>query len=298
MNLPVIERKTLRHLLDRYIQEFTPLKAKTTQVDEKAYAKFLKREFAYIYLDQLTPGLISQKLLKWRKQSGGRTINRRLALLSSAFDKGIYIWKWCQENPVKHIPREKEIKRVKFFIESEFEIIFEALPEWLKPIIVFAKNTGLRLGNIANLRWVQVDLEQRFITIEDNEMKNNNNLGIPLNNVSFNILNHFYQNKKGQFVFCRDNGKPYTRWGISQRFKKTCVKVKLSGYRFHDLRHDFCSKLVQKGANLYKVMALAGHKDIASTQRYAHLRRDDLRESIELLNIDESKLLYPEKDGM
>jgi len=295
MPFPIIERKTLRHLLNRYLQEFTPLKAKTTQADEKAYAKFLKREFTYMYLDQVTSGVISTALLKWRKQSGGRTINRRLALLSSAFDKGIHIWKWCEENPLKHIPREKEVKRVKYFIESEFEIIFQALPEWLKPIILFAKNTGLRLGNISRLRWIHIDLEQRFINIMDNEMKNNRSLGVPMNNVAFNIINHFAQNKKGKFVFCRDNGVSYTRWGISQRFKKTCVKVKLSDYRFHDLRHDFCSKLVQKGADLYKVMALAGHKDIASTQRYAHLRREDLRDSVKLLDADESKLFYPEE---
>ena len=129
-------------------------------------------------------------------------------------------------------------------------------------------------------------------------MKNNRSLGVPMNNVAFNILNHFAQNKKGRFVFCRDNGTPYTRWGISQRFKKTCVKVKLSDYRFHDLRHDFCSKLVQKGADLYKVMALAGHKDIVSTQRYAHLRREDLRDSVKLLDADESKLFYPEDNGV
>ena len=290
----IIERKTLCQLIDRYLQEFTPLKAKTTQADEKTYAKFLKREFSYIYLDQLTSDLIARKLLQWRRVKGKRTINRKLALLSSAFDKGILIWKWCDENPVKHIPREKEVKRVKYFIESEFNIIFEALPVWLKPVILFAKNTGLRLANVTNLRWAQVDLELKFITIADKEMKNNASLGIPMNNVSFNILNYLAQHKKGPFVFCRDSGKPYTRWGISQRFKKTCVKVKLSEYRFHDLRHDFCSKLVQKGANLYKVMALAGHKDIGSTQRYAHLRRDDLRESVELLNADDSQLLYPE----
>lgn len=294
MSGTIIKRRTLVELLKRYLKEYSCRNAKSTQADEKCYARFLKKEFNRMYIDEITSDVLASKVAAWRKVKGNRTINRKLALLSSSFDKGMKIWAWCDNNPVKDIPREKEVKRVVFFPDKDFEKIFKALPTWLKPIILIAKNTGLRLANVVFLRWDQVDLEQNFITILDTEMKNNHSLGVPLNNIASNVLNHLAKNKRGKFVFCRENGKPYTRWGASQRFKKTCVKVKLPEYRFHDLRHDFCSKLVQKGADLYKVMALAGHKDIASTQRYAHLRRDDLRDSIELLNSDDLLYLYPE----
>lgn len=289
-----IRRRTLAKLLNRYLKEYSTRNAKSTQRDEKCYARFLKKEFKAMYLDQITSDLLATKVAAWRKVKGNRTINRKLALLSSSFDKGMKIWGWCDNNPVKNIPREKEIKRVVFFPDHDFKIIFTALPSWLKPIVLLAKNTGLRLANVVFLRWDQVELEQNFITILDTEMKNNHSLGIPLNNISSNILNHLAKNKRGKFVFCRENGKRYSRWGVSQRFKRTCVQVKLPDYRFHDLRHDFCSKLVQKGANLYKVMALAGHKDISSTQRYAHLRREDLRDSIELLDSADPLYLFPD----
>jgi len=292
------KRRTLAKLLNRYIREYSTRKAKTTLRDEKCYARFLKNEFKRMYIDEITSDFLASKVLGWRNAKGKRTFNRNLALLSSAFDKGMQIWGWCDHNPVKFIPREKEVQRVMFFPDHDFEIIFKALPSWLKPIILVAKNTGLRLANVAFLRWEQVELEQKFITILDKEMKNNRSLGIPLNNIVSNVLNHLSKNKKGKFVFCWQNGKPYTRWGISQRFKKTCVEVNLQKYRFHDLRHDFCSQLVQKGANLFKVKELAGHKDIASTQRYAHLRREDLRSDVELLNSDNPLYLYPEENGV
>jgi site-specific recombinase XerD len=65
---------------------------------------------------------------------------------------------------------------------------------------------------------------------------------------------------------------------------KPFVEAGIKNFRFHDLRHDFCSKLVQKGADLYSVAGLAGHKDIKTTQRYAHLSPEKLRSTIQKLN--------------
>ena len=55
-------------------------------------------------------------------------------------------------------------------------------------------------------------------------------------------------------------------------------------FRFHNLRHDFCSKLVQSGVDLYTVIELAGHKDITTTQRYAHLSRAKLKKAVSVLD--------------
>ncbi|MDP6527511.1 MAG: tyrosine-type recombinase/integrase [Candidatus Pacebacteria bacterium] len=55
-------------------------------------------------------------------------------------------------------------------------------------------------------------------------------------------------------------------------------------FRFHDLRHDFCSRLVQSGQPLHVVSELAGHQDIKTTQRYAHLSPEVKRQAISALD--------------
>jgi site-specific recombinase XerD len=78
--------------------------------------------------------------------------------------------------------------------------------------------------------------------------------------------------------------KPYTKWGVYQAFKKACKKAGYPDYRFHDLRHDFCSKLVQAGVDIYTVKELAGHKDVTTTQRYAHLNPERLKQGVSVLD--------------
>ena len=66
-------------------------------------------------------------------------------------------------------------------------------------------------------------------------------------------------------------------------FKRACKRAGIVDFRFHDLRHDFASRLVQRKNELYVVQHLLGHRDSRMTQRYAHLRVDDLRDAVETL---------------
>ena len=71
--------------------------------------------------------------------------------------------------------------------------------------------------------------------------------------------------------------------GVYQAFKKACIKANLPDFRFHDLRHDFCSKLVQAGVGLCTAKELAGHKDITTPQHYAHLSKAKFKDDIAVL---------------
>jgi integrase len=282
--------RTFEELIKRYLDEVTPGKKPGTQRDDRRYAQNWFDYFGDCLLNEITSDLITKYVQKRKSEVGPSSINRELSFLSAAFSKAIRLWGWHKENPVSCVPREKEKKRVEYFSNEEFSEIYGQLADWVKPIVIFGKNTGLRLSNLANLRWNQVNLAAKAVYLDAEEMKNSKSLGIPLNEQALDVL--LNQQKVGRlqsvYVFSKANGKPYTHWGISSAFKKACIKAGCSNYRFHDLRHDFCSKLVQSGVDIYTVKELAGHKDITTTQRYSHLSPERLRKAVDVLDYHSS----------
>ena len=139
-------------------------------------------------------------------------------------------------------------------------------------------------------------MDNRRIMLGGKEMKSGKSLGIPLNDTAFKVLQDANKKKRKEvaYVFYRPlpkrpkptskGGEPYTGWGVSKAFKKACIAAGHPTYRFHDLRHDFCSKLVQKGVEIFAVKELAGHKSISSTLRYAHLNPDRLKDAVSVLD--------------
>ncbi|MBI5099073.1 MAG: tyrosine-type recombinase/integrase [Nitrospirae bacterium] len=68
------------------------------------------------------------------------------------------------------------------------------------------------------------------------------------------------------------------------KFIRSVKESGIKHFRFHDLRHTFATRLVQRGVDLYKVAKLLGHKDITTTQRYAHHYPESLRDGVEILD--------------
>ena len=121
---------------------------------------------------------------------------------------------------------------------------------------------------------------------------------VPMTDNVHNILKMLYMDKENGYVFgYGKNGKPFNRSWVSKSFRDTCKETGIKDFRFHDLRHDFCSKLVQKGADLYSVAGLAGHKDIKTIQRYAHLSPEKLRSTIQILNSGDNLATVDENEN-
>jgi integrase len=155
---------------------------------------------------------------------------------------------------------------------------------WLKSVVIVARETGLRLSNVCHLTWKQTDLFKRCIEIE--KTKNGKPVWIPMSESAYAELTQLsrVRDLKSDRVFMVD-GKPINRNWVSHVFKKTCLRAGVENFRFHDLRHDFCSRLIQAGQPLHVVAELAGHEDLSTTQRYAHLSPEMKRKAISSLDV-------------
>ena len=183
----------------------------------------------------------------------------------------------------------------------------------VRDVAVFAFGTGMRLNEIVNLRWKNVNLATRIITVGDEDFttKGRNQRYIPISDEVFEVLTRIKtpsfilplikgekmkeapsfilpfikEEKINGFVFAKLNGEPFTGDYFSKRFKRACKSAGIDkSIHFHSLRHSFASNLAQKGVNLYTIKELLGHSSITTTEIYSHLNMDSLKEAIETLN--------------
>jgi len=282
--------KTFKELMEKYIVEHSPKKSPKQHIRDKSSLGHLSPYFEGFALTEITPKMINEyKVKRYGEKAAPGTINRELNLMRHAFSMAVKEWEWVKDNPVKRVSMEKEPPgRVRYLTDEEFQKLHSSCPDWLKPIVMVARHTGLRRENILSLTWKQVDIWKRLIVIE--HTKNGERLGLPLNDTLIDLFRRLSKVRhiRSSYVFCRPDGNRYAE--IKRAFKNALEKSRIENFRFHDLRHSFASALVQKGVDLYQVQRLLGHKDSRMTQRYAHLAPENLRDAV--LKLDK---VMPEK---
>jgi integrase len=163
---------------------------------------------------------------------------------------------------------------------------------WLRPYVVIALETGLRLSNICDLTWEEVNMSNRMIIISAEKMKNRDYIGLPISEDAYNTFRDLQRVRSiSSFVF-HDNGEKLYSVKVQRAFRKVLKKAGIDDFRFHDLRHSFASSLVQSGVDIYAVQKLLGHKDSRMTQRYSHLSVEYLREAISRKKKSATNLLH------
>ncbi|MFQ5456078.1 MAG: site-specific integrase, partial [Nitrospirota bacterium] len=125
---------------------------------------------------------------------------------------------------------------------------------------------------------------RKAITIE--QTKNGERLGLPICDRLMKTLSELkkVQHIHSHFVFHNTDGTKINKMRINRAFKLACRKAGIDNFRWHDLRHDFASQLVQGGVDLFRVQKLLGHKDGRMTQRYAHLTPENLQSTVSVFD--------------
>lgn len=283
------KRRTLKEMIERYEREYTESKGYYQKRRDKSVFKPL---YAFLgencTLEDVENKIGGYEMFRKSKVKPG-TILKELGLLRRIFNIARKQWKWKISNPVSEIELPKvNNNRVRYLDQDEHERLFKALDKieekWLKPFVTLALETGLRLSNLCNLVWPEVNMFSRMIMIDAVKMKNKDNIGIPLTDHAYDMLRELQKVQCISHYVFHDNGEKHYYVKAQRTFKKALSSAKIANFHFHDLRHTFASRLVQSGVDIYAVQKLLGHRDGRMTQRYAHISSEYLREAISKLN--------------
>jgi len=160
---------------------------------------------------------------------------------------------------------------------------------WLADMVHLVLMTGMRLGEVCNLQWADVDLRARLLRIRS---KNGwqpkagvDSDVIALADDAIVLLNGLP--RTSLYVFPAEDGGPrYTSY-VSKFFK---IQVRRAGFdarvHFHTLRHTFATLLLRSGVGIYEVSKLMRHRSVTTTQIYLHILGSELHESVNRLKID------------
>jgi integrase len=278
---------TFEDLMEKYMVEYSAInKAPRTHERDKSLKKHLIGFFGRLPLAEITPKLIAEyKAMRRIEGAAPQTINNETSLMSHAFNLAIKQWEWINDNPLKRVSKEKTRNQVERWLTlDEEEKLLASAPDWLKQIIIFAINTGLREGEILNLAWPQVDLTRKTLTIL--EQKNRSKDTLPLNRTAWEVLKkrEAFKNERTELVFFTGNATSINRRNLLRVFYAAVKKAGIQKVRFHDLRHTFATRLVQVGVDVYTVQKLGRWKTISMVMRYAHHYPESLRSGVNALD--------------
>ncbi len=288
------KRRTFEELRDRYMSEYAiPNKMQRT-IEKDGYSfKRLTEFFGGCTLAEISPQKIAD-YKKHRREAGIKTatLARELELLRAALNIAVREWEWIEINPFWKVKIEQpKGHKERWLTHDEEEKLIKAAPAWLKDIITFALNTGMRREEIVSLKWPQVDLSRRTVTLI--ETKNGEIRTLPLNPTACELLTRINRGRNGsEYVFPSETGSKRNGRNVLRAIYSAKVKSGIDHVCVHDLRHTFASRVSQAGIDLYSNSKLMGHKSTKMTTRYAHHNPESLRPAVEALEKTRSEICY------
>ncbi len=287
--LGILEEKKI--LFDEYAGKYLDYckvnKASSTyERHEKCCVKRLSQAFTGKYLYSITPVMIEKYKADRLQNVTPATVNRELACLKYMYTKVIE-WGSVKKNPTKTVKLLKEPPgRLRYLKPDEVDALLKVCANHLRPIVITALNTGMRKAEILNLKWNELDLGNRKITVANS--KNNEKRVIPINQTLYNELSVLTKTPMHEHVFLGKNGLPLE--DIKKAFLGAIKRAEITDFRFHDLRHTFGSQMVMQGVDIRTVQQIMGHKTIKMTMRYSHLSPEYVQEA--MMRLDNAWTLY------
>ena len=269
-------------------------------------------------VDAITTRDLEQIRTAWLQAgNAASTANRKMGSISGVFSRAVE-WEFISEHPLAKLKALKVDSKgqVRYLISDESKRLREALDsrqdearaereranKWradrkkeqmpdfqsltftdhLKPMVIVSLNTGVRRGELFDLKWPSVNFTTKTITIIGDTTKTIETRHIPMNQESLATLKAWKeQSSEVGYVFPGQGGERMD--DVKSAWLRLLERAQIIGFRWHDMRHDFASRLVMAGVPLNTVRDLLGHSDIKMTLRYAHLAPGTKAAAVELI---------------
>jgi integrase len=293
------------------------LSLRMTQVLENRYfppnrqlGRMPFKDFAEMYLEREGPLLKSirterNRVLAWAREFGSRplgqitreeieawrrnkmtkcrpaTINREMSRLRRMFSLAVE-WELLEESPMAGIRflRENNARTRYLSLEECQRLIASCIAPHIRALVSVALHSGMRLGEILNLHWRDLDFASGFILVRDS--KNGESRHVPMDAILSALFRAYPRRLGTDLVFSSSSGGRIV--DVRTGFQNACKRAGLTDLHFHDLRHTFASQFVMAGGDLYILKEILGHKSPAMAARYAHLSPTYLIKSIDRMN--------------
>jgi len=290
--IQVSERKIK---LDDYVNEFLDyIKARNQPKTHFNYSialdhfrKYLKQKEGVKYLSDVNMGMID-RYISYRLNSPSpkrknrpidkSTVNTEIKAIKRFFNRAVEL-NYLITSPAKNVKLLRSVKKTpRFFSETEIEMILRTCKdEWVRNVYLTLLYTGMRIGELANLEWEDVDFEKRVIRIRVKDHwapKGREEREIPMHDVVFYIL--LNTERKSRWVFTKADGGKINIHSLEDRFRNHLKRLGIRNATLHTWRHTFASYIVMRTGNIRAVQKLLGHKSIKTTEIYSHLSEKHL----------------------
>lgn len=143
--------------------------------------------------------------------------------------------------------------------------------------------TGIRVTELISLTTAQLNMQMNYIICNDGHKDRIIPFGIKAREALLNYLEYsrgvMIHNPKSDILFVNCSGQSMSRQGFWKLIKHYALKAGITAdITPHTLRHSFAAHLVENGADLKSVQEMMGHSDISTTQIYANLNQNKLRD--------------------
>ncbi len=285
-------------LIDKFI-EFIKLEKGLSKNTVDAYRRDLSQYFSFLKkinkdIHTVTPQDITDFLWQLKEENLKSSSIYRKSSCIVQFHKFLLLEEITKNNPIEFLARPKiQRKLPQVLTVEEVEKLLNFIPKNRfndirnKAMIEVLYATGMRVSELVNLKFEQIDLTNKYIRVVG---KGNKERIALLNNKSIQALKDWIKIRDKKFskknlgeynnyVFLSKLGKPISRIDFWEQLKNYVKQAGITkNVSPHTLRHSFATHMLKYGADLRVVQELLGHADISTTQIYTHIDKQHLKD--------------------
>lgn len=230
---------------------------------EKSHKRSLERDRQAVRAIDISGGLADLDF-----HAAANTVGARERAVLRSILNACVKWNWIDRAPKVEMPHaEKHDPR--WITKQQFEKLKTELPAHAQSIAAFGVHTGLRSGNIRNLRWSACDLGKGLCYVASGDAKGGRAIGIPLSGPAQRILRR-QVGLHPDYAFVDHLGRAPVG-SLKTCWAKATKRAGIPGFRFHDLRHSWAAWHTLKGTPPVILKELGGWSSLAMVERYSHL---------------------------